>query len=217
MEVSSPPRRLPPAERREQLIDAALSIAARDGYEKLAFEAVANQAGVTRNLVYHYFPGGRQELLEAAVHRAGEQLSSDWITDPKVPLAERLATNLSRMMDHAAEPTDAWSLYRQGRGSVDPKLMEIAGQYRDKVISTISLNQLGTADPPPIVRIALDGFVAYVETVLESALGEKMPREQVIALVGGTLAATIDGAVSADVRMATSKSGPKAKRAKKSG
>jgi AcrR family transcriptional regulator len=217
MEVSSPPKRLPPAERREQLIDAALSIAARDGYEKLGFEAVANQAGVTRNLVYHYFPGGRQELLEAAVHRAGEQLSSDWITDPKVSLPERLATNLSRMMDHAAEPTDAWSLYRQGRGSVDPKLMEIAGQYRDKVISTISLNQLGTADPPPIVRIALDGFVAYVETVLEAALGQKMPREQVIALVGGTLAATIDGAVSADVRMATSKSGTKAKRAKKSG
>jgi AcrR family transcriptional regulator len=217
MEVSSPPRRLPPAQRREQLIGAALSIAARDGHENLAFEAVATHAGVTRNLVYHYFPGGRQELLEAAVHRAGDQLSSDWITDPKVPLAERLARNLSQMMDHAAGPTDAWSLYRQGRGSVDPKLLEIAGQYRNKVISTISLNQLGTADPPPIVRIALDGFVAYVETVLESALSEKMPREQVIALVGGTLAATIDGAVGADVRMATSKDGGKAKRAKKSG
>jgi AcrR family transcriptional regulator len=217
MEVSSPPRRLPPAERREQLIGAALSIAARDGYENLAFEAVATRAGVTRNLVYHYFPGGRQELLEAAVHRAGEQLSSDWVTDPKVPLAERLATNLSRMMDHAEEPTDAWSLYRQGRGSVDPRMLEIAGQYRDKVISTISLNQLGTASPPPIVRIALDGFVAYVETVLEAALGEKMPREQVIALVGGTLAATIDGAVSADERMGTNKSSAKAKQAKKSG
>jgi AcrR family transcriptional regulator len=217
MEVSSPPRRLPPAERREQLIDAALSTAARDGYENLAFEAVASRAGVTRNLVYHYFPGGRQELLEAAVHRAGEQLSSDWVTDPKVPLPERLATNLSRMMDHAEEPTDAWSLYRQGQGSVDPKLLEIAGQYREKVISTISLNRLGTATPPPIVRIALDGFVAYVETVLEGALGEKMPREQVIALVGSTLAATIDGAVSADVRMGNKKSSAKAKRAKKSG
>src|SRR3954447_14259789 len=110
MEVSSPPRRMPPAKRREQLVECALEIAGRDGYENLAFEAVANRAGVTRNLVYHYFAGGRQELLEAAVHRAGEQLSNDWVTDPKVPLAERLATNLSRMMDHAAEPTDAWSL-----------------------------------------------------------------------------------------------------------
>ena len=161
MEVSSPPRRLPPAERREQLIDSALSIAAQQGYENLAFEKVANHAGVTRNLVYHYFPGGRQQLLEAAVHRAGEHLSSGWVTDPKIPLGERLAANLSRMMDHAAEPTDAWQLYRQGRGSVDPSLLEIAAVYRERMIDNIALNQLGTTDPPPIVRLALDGFVAY--------------------------------------------------------
>src|SRR4029077_5116651 len=92
-----------------------------EGYENLAFEKVANQAGVTRNLVYHYFPGGRQELLEAAVHRAGEQLSSGGVPDPKVPLGERLTANLNRMMDHASEPTDAWQLYRQGRRAGDPR------------------------------------------------------------------------------------------------
>jgi AcrR family transcriptional regulator len=197
MEVSSPPRRLPPAERRQQLIDSALSIAAQEGYENLAFEKVANRAGVTRNLVYHYFPDGRQELLEAAVHRAGEQLSSGWVTDPEIPLAERLAANLNRMIDHAAEPTDAWQLYRQGRGTVDPKLLEIARQYRERVIDSIALNQLGTTKPPPIVRIALDGFLAYVETVIESALEQEMPREQVIELVGGTLMSGMNAAAGA--------------------
>ena len=199
MEVSSVPRRLPPAQRREQLIDAALTIAARNGYENLAFEKVANQAGVTRNLVYHYFPGGRQELLEAAVHRAGELLSSDWVTDPDVPLGERLAANLNRMMDHAAEPTDAWLLYRQGRGTVDPALLEIAAVYRERVIDNISLNQLGTSKPPPVVRIALDGFLAYVETVVESAIEDDLPREQVIELVGGTLMAAMNAAAGASV------------------
>lgn len=199
MEVSSVPRRLPPAERREQLIDAALTIAARNGYENLAFEKVANRAGVTRNLVYHYFPGGRQELLETAVHRAGELLSSDWVTDPTVPLGERLAANLNRMMDHAAEPTDAWLLYRQGRGSVDPALLEIAAGYRKRVISNISLNQLGTSEPPPVVRIALDGFLAYVETVVEAAIEDDLPREQVIELVGGTLMAAMNAAAGASV------------------
>src|SRR5262245_64629190 len=97
MQVGSTPRRRPPAERRDQLIDAALTVAARDGHERLAFEAVAKQAGVTRNLVYHYFPGGKQELVEAAVHRAGEALSSGWVTDTDIPLPQRLATNLNRM------------------------------------------------------------------------------------------------------------------------
>jgi Transcriptional regulator len=200
MEVKSPPRRLPPAVRRDQLIDAALTIAARHGYENLAFEKVANRAGVTRNLVYHYFPGGRQELLEAAVHRAGEQLSSGWITDPDVPLGERLAANLNRMMDHAAEPTDAWQLYRQGRGSVDPALLQIAALYREQVIGNISLNQLGTSKPPPVVRVALDGFLSYVETVIEAALKDKLPREQVIGLVGETLMAAMNAAAGASAR-----------------
>ncbi|HEX5821194.1 MAG TPA: TetR/AcrR family transcriptional regulator [Solirubrobacterales bacterium] len=198
MEVSSPPRRLPPAERRDQLINCALAIAARDGYENLAFEAVANRAGVTRNLVYHYFPGGRQQLLEALVHRAGEQLSSGWVTDPGVPLGERLAANLNRMMDHAAEPTDAWQLYRQGRGSVDPALLEIARGYRERVIGNIALNQLGTAAPPPLVRIALDGFLAYVETVIESAIEQEISREQVLDLVSGTLMSAMNNAAGAE-------------------
>jgi AcrR family transcriptional regulator len=188
---------MPPAQRREQLIDSALEIAAREGYENLAFEAVANRAGVTRNLVYHYFPGGRQQLLKAAVHRAGEQLSSGWVTDPGVPLGQRLASNLNRMMDHAAEPTDAWQLYRQGRGTIDPALLEIAGQYRERVIGNIAMNQLGTTQPPPIVRIALDGFLAYVETVIESAIEQEMPREQVIELVSGTLMSAMNAAAGA--------------------
>ncbi len=197
MEVSSPPRRLPPAERRGQLIDSALAIAAQEGYENLAFEKVANRAGVTRNLVYHYFPGGRPELLEAAVHRAGEQLSSGWVTDPEIPLSQRLEANLNRMMDHAEAPTDAWQLYRQGRGTVDPGLLEIARQYRERVIGLIALNQLGTPEPPPVVRIALDGFMAYVETVIESAIEQEMPREQVIELVSGTLMSTMNAAAGA--------------------
>jgi AcrR family transcriptional regulator len=194
---------MPPAQRREQLIDSALELAAREGYENLAFEAVANRAGVTRNLVYHYFPGGRQQLLEAAVHRAGEQLSSGWVTDPGVPLGERLVANLNRMMDHAAEPTDAWQLYRQGRGSIDPGLLEIARQYRERVIGNIALNQLGTTQPPPIVQIALDGFLAYVETVIEAAVEQETPREQIIELVSGTLMSAMNAAAGA------SASGPK--------
>jgi AcrR family transcriptional regulator len=197
MEVGSAPRRLPPEERRDQLIDAALAVAAREGHDRVAFEAVAKQAGVTRNLVYHYFPGGRHELVEAAVHRAGELLSSDWATDPDVPLPERLVSNLNRMMDHAAEPTDAWLLYRQSRGLVEPRLIEIAGRYRQLVISNIALNQLGNSKPPPIVQMALDGFLAYVETFMERALSRGIAREQVVAVIAPSLAATVDAAVNA--------------------
>ena len=197
MESGSASRRLPPRERRSQLIDSALAVAARDGHDRVSFEAVARHAGVTRNLGYHYFPGGPQELVEAAVHRAGELLSSDWVIDPEIPLPERLVANLYRMMDQAAEPTDAWMLYRQSRGLVDPRLTEIAAGYRERVIANIALNQLGNAKPPPIVHSALDGFLAYVETVIESALADGIDRERVVAVVAPALASTVDAAVNA--------------------
>src|SRR5262249_57058057 len=99
-------------------------------------------------------------------------------------------SNLNRMMDHAAEPTDAWLLYRQGRGLVEPRLLEIAARYRERVISNIALNQLGNSKPPPLVHIALDGFLAYVETVVETALPDGIERERVVAVAGPPPAAT---------------------------
>jgi AcrR family transcriptional regulator len=197
MEVTAAPRRMSAADRREQLIDAALAIAARDGHERIAFEKVAKQANVTRNLVYHYFPGGRRELMEAVAHRAGQRLSSEWVTDPEIPLAQRLAMNVNRMIDHASEPTDAWLVYRQGRVAIDDSLLEIAGRYRNELIDNISLNQLGTSDPPAIVRIALDGFLAFAETVIESGIEQGMERDQMMELIAGTLMSAMNAATGA--------------------
>jgi AcrR family transcriptional regulator len=60
--------RLPPEQRREQLIDAALGLIIDQGYAGVSIEAVARIAGVTRPVVYDHFPNlGR--LLHALVER----------------------------------------------------------------------------------------------------------------------------------------------------
>lgn len=191
------PRRLSPEVRREQLVDAALAIAARAGAQGLSFARVAERAGVTRNLVYHYFPGGRSDLFRAAVHRAGQQLTGEWRTDSEIPLSERLVANLDRIIDHAAEPTDAWLLHRQSRASVDPEVLEIAAGYREAVIANISINHLGTPDPRPLVRIALEGFLSYGERALDAWRETEVPREQLVRVLGATLVATVDAATVA--------------------
>jgi AcrR family transcriptional regulator len=192
------PRRLSPKARREQLVEAALSIAANAGYAGLSFAAVAQRAGVTRNLVYHYFPGGRADLFQAAVHLAGRQLTGEWQTDSEIPLSERLASNLDRILDHAEKPTDAWLLHRQSRASVDPEVLEIAADYHEAALATISMNHLGTPNPPPLVRIALEGFISYGETALDAWRESEVPREELVRVLGATLVATIDAAVPAE-------------------
>lgn len=60
--------RLPPEERREQLLDAALDIIAEDGHAGASMEAVARRAGVTKPVVYGVF-ADRGELLRALLER----------------------------------------------------------------------------------------------------------------------------------------------------
>ena len=61
-------RRLPPAERREQLLDAALTVLDEHGYGGVSMEAIARTAGVTKPVVYDLF-GNRGELLTALLER----------------------------------------------------------------------------------------------------------------------------------------------------
>ncbi len=59
---------MPPEQRREQLIDAALAVILKHGYRGVSIEAIAREAGVTRPVVYDHFPNlGR--LLHALVER----------------------------------------------------------------------------------------------------------------------------------------------------
>jgi AcrR family transcriptional regulator len=60
--------RMPPSERREQLLDAALELIADDGYGGVSMEAVARRAGVTKPVVYGLF-SDRGALLRALLER----------------------------------------------------------------------------------------------------------------------------------------------------
>src|ERR1700751_1899439 len=60
--------RLPPAQRREQLIDAALEVIIERGYARISIEAIARAAGITRPVVYDHFPN-LNRLLHAVIER----------------------------------------------------------------------------------------------------------------------------------------------------
>src|SRR3982751_4724480 len=64
--------RLPPEQRREQLLDATLSLIADQGYESVSMEGIARKAGVTKPVVYDLF-GSRTDLLEALLEREEER------------------------------------------------------------------------------------------------------------------------------------------------
>jgi AcrR family transcriptional regulator len=104
--------RLPPEQRRQQLIDAALSVILERGYGRVSIEAIARVAGVTRPVVYDHFPNlGR--LLHALIEReeryALAQLEQVVPDDPgDLEPADLLAAGVRRFLDAVASRPATW-------------------------------------------------------------------------------------------------------------
>lgn len=105
---------MPPAERREQLIDAALAVILEQGYSGVSIEAIAREAGVTRPVVYDHFPNlGR--LLHALVEREErislEQLEQVVPDDPgnRAPV-DLLAQGVKGFLEAVAARPATWRI-----------------------------------------------------------------------------------------------------------
>jgi AcrR family transcriptional regulator len=108
---------MPPQQRREQLIDAALSVILEHGYGGVSIEAIAREAGVTRPVVYDHFPNLPQ-LLHALVERE-ERYSLEQLDQvvPQPSPAERsgdpgdvLAAAVRRFLDAVMDRPATWRL-----------------------------------------------------------------------------------------------------------
>lgn len=179
-------------QRSSQLVEAALDIVAADGYAALTLDAVAERAGVTRNLTYHYFPRGRIDLVLAVADRAGRELTEGWQTDPEVPIERRLAENFARFFEHAFEPSRIWLVHRYGRLLDDPDVGALRDRYREIVISSVALNHFGTAEPGPAAAAALRAYLDFGERALDEWRERELDREAVYRLLAETLLAVVD-------------------------
>jgi AcrR family transcriptional regulator len=65
-------RNLQAAERREQLLQAAKSLFAEQGYHATSTRSITQRIGMADGLIYHYFPGGKLEMLKTII-REGHQ------------------------------------------------------------------------------------------------------------------------------------------------
>ena len=105
--------RLPPAERREQLLDAALELIGERGYGGVSMEGVARAAGVTKPVVYDSF-ANLDELLRALLDREEEralaELAAAMPADPTADPDElAVAGFVAFLRSVAANPT-TWRL-----------------------------------------------------------------------------------------------------------
>ncbi|MFF5182292.1 TetR/AcrR family transcriptional regulator [Streptomyces sp. NPDC000345] len=156
-------RRLSVEERRSQLLDAALSLFAHRLPEDVSLDDVAEAAGVSRPLVYRYFPGGKQQLYEAALRSAAEELRHCFDEPHDGSLLPRLARALDRYLGFVGRHDAGFSALLQG-GSVaeTSRTTAIVDGVRRSAAEHI-YSHLGVDDPGPRLRMTVRMWITAVE------------------------------------------------------
>ena len=61
---------------RDRMLDSTVTLMQQRGANAVTVDAVLAHSGAPRGSVYHHFPGGRDEMILAAVTRAGDNISA---------------------------------------------------------------------------------------------------------------------------------------------
>ncbi|MEU9096882.1 helix-turn-helix domain-containing protein [Streptomyces sp. NPDC048361] len=156
-------RRLSVEERRVQLLGAALSLFAHRAPEDVSLDDVAEAAGVSRPLVYRYFPGGKQQLYEAALRSAADELELCFSEVHSGPLTQRLTRALDRYLAFVDQHDAGFSALLQGGSMAETsRTTAIVDEVRRAAAEQI-LVHLEVADPGPRLRMMVRTWIAAVE------------------------------------------------------
>src|SRR5919106_724176 len=110
-------RRMGVEERRQQLIGVALELFSRRSPDEVSIDEIASAAGISRPLVYHYFPG-KLSLYEAALKRASDDLAARFVEPHEGPLGARLLRVMRRFFDFVDEHGPGFSALMRGGPAV---------------------------------------------------------------------------------------------------
>ncbi|MFJ5990505.1 TetR/AcrR family transcriptional regulator [Lentzea sp. NPDC092896] len=148
-------RRLPPEQRREQLLDAALSLIPA-GFDTVTMESVAKEAQVTKPVLYDLF-ANRGELISALLDReagrATEQVIAALPTDFATRSPDDAFADAVRVFVNAVvEAPDRWRLVllppegtpTEFRAQVELVRAGVLAQIED--LAALGLKELGRLD-----------------------------------------------------------------------
>jgi|RhiMethySRZTD1v2_1073278.scaffolds.fasta_scaffold07059_6 AcrR family transcriptional regulator len=144
--------------RRTQLLQLGRELFARHPYENLSIGAIARAAGVSKGLLYHYFPSKRVFYTESVREAAGELLRQTIPSDEVEPLA-RLRAGIDAYLAYVERHRSAFAANLWRRIVPEPDATQIAGTARLELFDELFLDVAKT----PIGRTALRGWIGFIE------------------------------------------------------
>ncbi len=183
--------RLSPEERRRQLITLGVEMLRGRALEDVSIGEIAAQAGISRGLLFHYFPS-KQDFHLAIVQYANAELLEKTAPDRTLPLYDMLRDAIERYVDYVSENRTSYLALLRGPASASPELVALVTQTRLALVDRILTESPIAVDDPdrPRLRLAVRGWIAFVEeTTLTWLREEPIPRETLVDMLVDSLPA----------------------------
>lgn len=184
--------RLAPDERRRQLLEVGIDLASRVSYQELSLEEVAEQAGISRPLVYHYFPTKRAFYVELV--RFGADQLLDAVEQAAMGSAEEaLRGGLFAYLGYVEEHESGYRALLRGDLGGDPDLIRIVDGVRQAIYGRV-VGFLEVEEPlPEMLRLAVHGWIGFVEAIaLEWVEHRDVPLPTLVEALARTLGQALD-------------------------
>ena len=190
--MSSPRVRMSPDTRREQLLDLGVRLLSSRPLDELSIDDLAEEAGISRGLLYHYF-GNKQEFHQAVVRRAADDVIRLTRPDDSLEPLDRLAQGLAAYVDYVEQNHQVYATLVRGAAAGNEMLREIYADARTALTGRIfdSIELLGL-DDGPAVRLLTNGWAAMVEeTVLAWVAEPAISKDELLRLLTAALPAVL--------------------------
>jgi AcrR family transcriptional regulator len=154
-------RRLDVDERRRQLLERGAELFTSHPYEELSMSRIAKEVGISKALLYHYFPS-KQAYFEETLSAWAEQLRERTDTDPDLPPVEQLTSSLDAFLSLVEENAVAYrNLLRSAAGI--PEIRELIEGVRRKTAQRILDGLYPGEEAPPKARTAVSGWLWFMD------------------------------------------------------
>jgi len=198
--------RLDVDERRTQLIELGLEHFSERAYDDVSIDAIAAAAGISKGLLYHYYPNKRA-YYAATVREAASRLIESTETDEDAAPLIRLHAGLDAYLGYVRAHAKAYAtLMRSGVG-VDPEIARIVDETRARFVERLTAGfmqgQMLSDMSSPLIRLALRGWVGFAEAASLGwteaiAAGEPAPSQtEIRELLATALMEIVRSALSA--------------------
>jgi AcrR family transcriptional regulator len=185
--------------RREQLLDLGVSLLATRSLDELTIDVLAEEAGISRGLLYHYF-GGKHGFREAVVRRAIDDLVTQTAPGPAADPIERLVESMRVYVDYVAANYEGYtSIVRAAAGGNDTlrSLYEEArAALTDRIFTEggpASAGEEALVPDTPAARLVVRGWSAMVEELVLTWVAEpgEVTRDQLVEALAASLPALV--------------------------